>query len=186
MPGKHAPASSRSFLVSLATAIGGALAALGVVVGITLVALNAGSDNETEQNGGPAIQSSTPAASSPTPTETATASPSPTETTAGVTPAAQVTLRVLNGSGRPGQAAAMAARAKEAGYPEAKLGNTSRTAKSTIFYRADSKEEAEAFQQTFSEFTEIAPAPSSFASDVMLTIVIGLDYPVASPTATSS
>lgn len=184
MPGRHAPASSKSFLISLGTAIGGALAALAVVVGIAVVVLNAGSDAE-EPN---AINTTPPPTTTtePTPTVTDTATPTETATptptqTAEVTPVSETTLRVLNGTGRAGLAAGMADRAKAEGYPEAKVGNSQRTAKSTIYYRADSQDEAEELRRRFPELTEIAPAPASFQTDVMLTIVLGDDYPSPAP-----
>lgn len=184
MPGKHAPASSRSFLISLGTAIGGALAALGVVVGIALVALNAGSEKEQAQPtvlGSPSPGTPTPSPS-PSPSPVSSPSPSPSPSPAGtLTPVAATTLRILNGTDRAGLARQMAARAKAEGYPDAAVGNTENTAVSTVFYRRDGEEEAEEFRRRFPEFTEIAPAPSSFGTDVMLTVVIGADYPAASP-----
>lgn len=186
MPGKHAPASSKSFLVSLGTAVGGAVAALAVVVGIALVALNAGSE---KPSAAPTVRPPTTAPPATTPPSTPPATESPTtEPATEAKPVGQTTLRVLNGSGRDGVARQMAGRAKEEGYPEPKVGNTTRTAKSTVFYAEGNRAEAEEFQRRFPEFTEIAEAPSAFEKDVMLTIVIGLDYPsdsTASPSPTT-
>ncbi len=190
MPGKHAPASSKSFLISLGTAAGGALAALAVVVGIALVALNAGSDKAPAD---PAI-GSTPPRTTPPPSPSASATqsvlPSESASPAGeLTPVERTTLRILNGSGTAGQAARMAERAKNEGYPSAKVGNADdRAPKSTVFYAQGAREEAKEFQRRFPEFTEMAAAPSSFATDVMLTIVIGSDYPKpsASPSPSAS
>lgn len=184
MPGRHAPASSKSFLISLGTAIGGALVALAVVVGIAVVVLNAGSDAED-----PGAIATTPSPSSPatqpppseTATPTETASPSPSET-AEASPVGETTLRVLNGTRRAGLARNMADRAKAEGYPGAKVGNAPPpVAKTTIYYRADSQDEAEEMRRRFPDLTEIAPAPSSFETDVMLTIVLGDDYPSPAP-----
>ena len=80
----------------------------------------------------------------------------------------------------------MADRAKAEGYPEPKVGNTPKVPTSTIYYRADSQAEAEALRARFPELSEIAPAPSSFATDVMLTVVLGEDYPAASPSPSPS
>lgn len=183
MPGRHAPASSKSFLISLGTAIGGALAALAVVVGIAVVVLNAGSDAE-EPNAVNTTPGATPTTTAPTetgsPTPTETATPTPSET-AEITPVSETTLRVLNGTRRAGLAASWADRAKAEGYPEPKVGNSQPTAKSTIYYRADSQDEAEELRKRFPELTEIAPAPASFQTDVMLTIVLGDDYPSPAP-----
>lgn len=185
--GKHAPASSKSFLISLGTAIAGALVALGIVVGIAVVALNAGNDD-----GVGALPTNTPTRStpitSPTPTESIPATPTQSES---VPPAAkapsETTLRVLNGAGRSGLAASFADRAKAEGYPQPVLGNADAATKSTIYYRADSEAEAEALRARFPELTEIAPAPASFKTDVMLTVVLGADYPsTASPSSSPS
>lgn len=186
MPGKHAPASSKSFFISLGTALGGAVAALGIVVGIALVALNAGTDKDTRTPAGsqttppPRTQTTPPAISSPSPT------PSQTSTSSTTTEVSKTTLRVLNGSGRGGVAKTMAQRAKDEGYPEPAVGNTTRTTKSTVYFAQGRRAEAEEFQRRFPEFTEIAPAPSTFASDVMLSVVVGLDYQQASPSPTPS
>jgi len=180
VPGRHAPVSSKSFLISLGTAVGGALVALAIVVGIAVVALNAGGDD------GEAVvlrtpPASTPATTVPTASSTPTATPTPSETVQ-ITPVSETTLRALNGTGRPGLARNMADRAAAEGYPDPKIGNTDdRPATSTIYYRADSQDEAEELRRRFPELTEIAPAPSAFDTDVMLTIVLGGDYSAPSP-----
>lgn len=185
--GKHAPASSKSFLISLGTAIAGALVALGIVVGIAVVALNAGNDDGTA-----AVPTTTPTrslpVSSPSRTATVSESPSPTESAPATAKApSETTLRVLNGAGRAGLAAAFADRAKAEGYPQPIVDNAEDPAtKSTIYYRADSEAEAEALRARFPELTEIAPAPAAFKTDVMLTVVLGQDYPASSPSPSPS
>lgn len=162
------------------------MAALAVVVGIALVALNAGSDEETSPPG--SLPTRTTPATTPPPT-VATTPPATSEPTteASVRAPAQTLLRILNGTSRAGLARQMATRARQQGYPEAKLGNTPRAARSTVYFRNDSRAEAEEFARRFPEFTEIAPAPASFATDVMLTVVVGEDYPgSASPSASPS
>jgi len=186
VPGRHAPASSKSFLISLGTAVGGALVALAVVVGIAVVVLNAGSDAEEPGaiNTPPTTAPTTPPPATTAPTPTASPTPSPTET-AEVTPVSETTLRILNGTRRAGLAASMADRAKAEGYPAPKVGNSAPAAKSTIYYRADSQDEAEELRRRFPDLTEIAPAPSSFQTDVMLTVVLGDDYPSPAPSPTA-
>ena len=189
MPGKHAPASSRSFLVSIGTAIGGAIAALVVVVGIALVLLSGGSGSPSHPASTPAAgqtraqrtHTSTPRASvgtSSTPTASGEASPTPNP--------GRTTLRILNGTKRRGLAANLASRAKNEGYPQAIVGSAPRAPKSTIYYRPNARADAVAFQQRFPELTDIAPAPSSFSTDVVLTVVIGADYPSAQDSASPS
>lgn len=172
MPGKHAPPSSKSFLVSLASAVGGALAAIGLVVGVVVVAVNSGNSGKNAA-GNPVVRR--PTTPSPTP-----AAPTPTPTTveqgAPVLPKSRVTLAVLNGTPRTGLARSFRGRATEAGYPVVRVGNAAPHSKSTIYYRADARAEALEFQRVFRELTVVAEAPKSLSGDVLLTIVLGADY----------
>ncbi|GAC1409765.1 MAG: hypothetical protein NVSMB57_02720 [Actinomycetota bacterium] len=191
VPGKHAPASSRSFLISLGTAVGGAVAALVVVLGIALVLLSGSDSAKRPESNAVAVQTrvarthvATPRASSgttgasSTPSSSSEASPTPNTS--------RTTLRILNGTRRKGLAAQLATRAKDEGYPQAIVGSAPRAAKSTIYYRASARADALAFQQRFPELTEVAPAPSSFSNDVVLTVVIGADYPSSQDSASPS
>lgn len=147
--GKHAPKSSTSFILSLSRAMGGLLAAVGLVVAIALVAVRSGSD-EPRAAGTP-----TPAPASPTTSPQATPSPAPTAA-ADVQPPSEVTVEVHNGAGRPGIAARTAERLREEGYdvdPDEDIDNAELTKESTIFYRPGRKEEAQALQRKFPEFT---------------------------------
>jgi hypothetical protein len=170
MPGKHAPQSSKSFLLSLAAAAGGALAALGLVIGVVLVAVNSGGD-KAPAAGNPVV--------SPSPSSAPSVSPTPTTVEQGipVLPPARVSLAVLNGTPRAGLAKKFKDRAAKEGYPVLRIGNAKPTAKSTIFYRADARNEALQLQRTFGELTVLAEVPSDLASDVLLTVVLGADYP---------
>lgn len=172
MAGNHAPASPWSFYLSLGRAVAGALAAVGLIVALTLVATGRG----TPATRGPGAATSP----SPTPTPTATpgaaTTPAP-EVTPTVLPADRVTVAVLNGTSRSRLAARTAARVRAAGYAVTTVGNAARIAKSTIFYRADSRAEAEAFQRSFPQFTVLKEAPSGLATNAILTAVIGADFP---------
>lgn len=170
MPGKHAPESPASFILSLSRAAGGALAAVAVMTILVVALLNRGS---AEPKAGPTIES--PTAS---PTRTASTSPSPTvSTTPTKEPLApsKVTVQVLNGTPRAGLAAATAQDVQRAGYKLAGTGNAARTEKSTIFYRKGRRAEALAFQASFPDFTVLKEAPSSQA--FILRVVLGADWP---------
>jgi len=170
MPGKHAPESSASFLYSLARSVGGALAAVGVMVVLVVALLNRGGD---EPLGSPAI--------SPRPSSSRTTSPTPSPSTSTPTPTptvlapANVTVSVLNGTSRHGLASQTANEIKAEGYKVSTVGNTAAIAHSTIFYRPGHKAEALAFQQRFSQFSVVRQGGSS--QDEMLRVVIGADYP---------
>lgn len=176
MPGKHAPASSKSFFLSLGAAVGGMLGALALVLALVLVALNAGGDNKRPV-GSPAVSGSpTPTrTTSPSPTATATTTASPAQT---LLPPSRVSLSVLNGTQRTGLAARFKSDAQKAGYPVTRTGNAPKPfAKSTIYYRPGAEEEALAFQKRFNQFTVIAALPAGYPSDVLLTVVLGADFP---------
>ena len=172
MPGKHAPESPASFVLSLSRAVGGALAAVAVMTILVVALLNRGSADP--QGRGPTIESpgaSPTVSTSPTSTPTATASP----TRKPLAPS-KVTVQVLNGgTGRTGLAAAVAQDVERAGYKLAGVGNAASTAKSTIFYRKGRRAEALAFQASFPDFTVLKEAPSSQAS--ILRVVLGADWP---------
>jgi hypothetical protein len=172
MSGKHAPSSARTFYLSLGRSVGGALAAVGIMVALVLVVLNGGNDSRA---GSPAIDTST--RSSPSPTPSATNSPSPTPSAAPtVLPPGRVTVAVLNGTSRGGLAQGTADRIKRAGYPVVTVGNNSAPEEtSTIFYRPDAREEAVAFQQRFPEFTALKE--STRLGNAILRAVIGADFP---------
>lgn len=171
MPGKHAPASPRSFYVSVARALGAALGAVGLMVVAVLVLLSR--DNDTKL-GGPVVSSPPPSVSSrsPTPRPSVSATPSPRPA---VLPATQVTVQVLNGTTRNGLARRVSKEITDEGYRVLNVGNASRLAKSTIFYREGSRDEALAFQTIFREFTVLQESTST--GGAMLRVVIGSDYP---------
>ncbi len=168
MPGKHAPESSASFLLSLSRAVGGALAAVAVMTILVVALLNRGSDAESQ---GPTV--------SPPPPPTVSTSPRPQASTPAATPAvlapSKVTVQVLNGTQRVGLAARTADDIQKAGYKLAGTGNGAATQKSAIFYRKGRGAEAAAFQQLFPGFTVLKQAPASQAT--ILKVVLGADWP---------
>jgi hypothetical protein len=174
MPGKHAPASPRSFYLSAGKALGAALGAVGLMVAAVLVLLSRGGTEPT--TGSPAIQSNRPVASSKNPTpKPTTTTPSPTPTPS-VLPANQITVEVLNGTSRSGLARSTGKKISDAGYRLMRVGNsTTRFAKSTIFYQSGRRGEALAFQKDFPDFTVLRQ--SSATGGAILRVVIGSDYP---------
>lgn len=170
MPGKHAPESSASFLISLSRAVGGALAAVAIMTILVVALLNRGNADES----GPTV-------SLPTSTPTRSTSPSPTPTTASPTPApkvlapSKVTVQVLNGTNHTGLAARTASDIQKLGYKLAGTGNAAPTQKSTIFYRKGRRAEALAFQQSFPDFTVLKEATTSQPG--ILKVVLGADWP---------
>src|SRR5437870_2464775 len=124
MPGKHAPASPRSFYTSLGRALGAALGAVAVMVIVVVVWLSRG--DHSKPSGLPVVQTSRPAVSSPSPT------PKPANQTlpaTSVLPAAKVTVQVLNGTARNGLARQTADKIQRAGYKVTGTGNAKATPK---------------------------------------------------------
>jgi LytR cell envelope-related transcriptional attenuator len=173
MPGKHAPASSRSFYMSLARALGAALGAVALMVIAVVVFLNRG-DNKSEGSL-PIVSSPSTRATSPSPAPTPTPTVSPSSSPK-VLPPNQVKVAVLNGTTRPGLAKDTAKKIEDEGYEIVTVGNQRPTiAKSTIFYRPGRRKEALAFQEAFPEFTVLKEA--TLPSGTTLRVVIGGDYP---------
>lgn len=169
MPGKHAPESSASFILSLSRAAGGALLAVAVMAILVVALLNRG--NAEPQGPTVANPASTPTRSTtPSPTPSLSSSPKPS-----VLAPSKVTVQVLNGTARTGLASATAQDIEKAGYKLGGTGNAARTDKSMIFYRKGRRAEALAFQQIFPDFTVLKEAPASQAT--ILRVVLGADWP---------
>jgi hypothetical protein len=100
--------------------------------------------------------------------------PTPASTPS-VLPARSVSVQVLNGTARNGLARETANKIKAVGYRITGTGNAPRRAKSTIFYKKGSRDEALALQEQFPEFTVVTE--SSATGGAMLRVVIGADYP---------
>src|SRR5438093_2585558 len=158
MPGKHAPASPRSYYVSLARALGAALGAVGLMVVAVVVLLSRGGGSD--EAGSPAItpRSSMTTSSSPRPRATPTVTPTGTTAPSTLAPT-KVTVHVQNGTQRRRLAADTATKIRDKGYRVTRVDNAGTAfAKSTIFYRPGSRDEALAFQNSFPEFTVLKAA----------------------------
>lgn len=186
MPGKHAPGSPRSFYFSVARAVGAGIAIVAVVAGVVLVAFG-GDGEKAAGTSTPSPTLTATSSSSPSPsatataTPTATASPSPAASTLAST---QITVEVLNATTTPGLAAATRERVTAAGYRVTRVGNAPTVASSTIYFRRGMRAEAAALQRLFPEFGALAEAQGG--QTVMMRMVIGSDFPGASPSPTAT
>ena len=176
MPGKHAPASPRSYYISLARAGGAALGAVALIVIAVVILLARGGDDKDKLAGGPTIESPRSGASrsaSPRPGISPTVKPS--ATTSSTLPKNKITVDVYNATTRQGFARTTMRQVGDAGYREGKTDNAEPLAKSTIFYRPGARDEALLFQKDVPDFTVLRQ--SSSIGNATLRAVIGADYP---------
>ena len=174
MPGKHAPDSPASFILSVGRAAAGALVVLGVVAVIAVAA--------TGSNKKPIAQSSTPRAtvstrtptSSPSSTLSATSTPTATAT---ASTAPKVTVNVLNGTTRNGIAGALAAKLRAEGYAIKTVATDPKhQTVTTIYYRPGQKAAADALLAAHPELGKVAAAIASTPTNADLTVILGDDY----------
>lgn len=181
MPGKHAPASPRSFYFSVARAAGSVLAVVALIVLVVLAATGSGDGKKPSKNTAaetviPSTSTGTEVAGVPSASSTApVASASPA-------PSAQTTVVVLNGTARAGLAKALASKLRLDGYRVLATGNAVNVATTTIYYRPGFSGEAEALRAAelvFVDPAQVKPAPAKVQADskARITIVIGTDYP---------
>lgn len=125
-----------------AAARGTGLIAIAVVIGVVLLQL---SDDSTQPlaAGGEAVEVDAPASEAVS-TTTTPAPTTTTVTTAAAAPAKDVTVLVLNGSGRNKQAAPMSERLSAIGYRTLEPGNASRREASIVLCRPDHAGDADA------------------------------------------
>jgi len=98
---------------------------------------------------------------------------------------AGVVVQVLNGSHTTGLAGDTTNTLKDAGYTLRTPDNAPFTATTTVYYASDSKTDAQYLQEKYFPEADLKPAPSTFAADVQITIVLGQDFAdSASPTPT--
>jgi LytR cell envelope-related transcriptional attenuator len=172
VPGKHAPVSSRSFALSLARAVSGALAVVAVIVVVAVLALRSG-DNKAAEPRTPRVEASPTHRASPRPTPGPTLSPSP----AGARAPSEVTVVILNGTKRSGLARRTAERLRQAGYDIVDTGNAPATDQSTIFYASGARADALALSRRFPELGVLETADTAMARRARLTVVLGADFP---------
>lgn len=178
MPGKHAPASPRSFYLSVARAVTGALGVLALVVLIAMAAVRSGDDQpaaarQTQEPTTTATPTERRTSSRPTATATATATAS--ETARPLRSRARVSVLVLNGTNRAGLAARTRDKLLAAGYDDVEIGDTTDRARSIIYYRGAFRPEAARLRRDI-DVEPVREAPGDLTGDARLTLIIGNDF----------
>lgn len=185
MSGKHAPASPASFVLSVARAVAGALAVLGIIVGFAVVAVGSRTSNPPGPGTSPSIVGSASPSPSATPLATPDGATTPTAepvSDPSLRPKSAVIVAVLNGTQRNGVARALSDKLRAGGYSVRPPGNGPATEATTIYYRSGSKADAEALRRAFMNYLSArrvvrAPAGGPAVSSATVTVVIGSDYP---------
>ena len=109
------------------------------------------------------------------PTSSPAVSPSPSKTRK-ARPKGQVTVKVLNGTTKSGEAAQVTERLKSDGYKTVTPANYSQKIQTTIiFYQADLLPEAQRLQRQRFSGSELRPAPASLSTDIDLEVILGAD-----------
>jgi len=179
VPGKHAPGSSGSFILSLGRSAAFALAVLGVVVLIAVVAVNSRGDEPGSRAQGPTSPAPTTSAE---PTSTVKPrSPSP-EASASLRPHAKVAVHVLNGNGRTGAAGAVASQLEEDGYVIIEPGNSPIINRTIIYYGEGYLDDANALRQRHFDHVKAARVqprePGVGDESANIVVILGKDQPV--------
>ena len=169
MPGKHEPTSKRSLYLSVATSTLRGIILVGLVVlgilGLTKLFPENASLGVTP--GSPGTVAPSTAGSSPSPT------PTPTKSRK-ARPKGQVSVLVLNGTSKTGEASLVTERLKTDGYDVKTPDNYPTKVQTTIiYYQADSFPEAQRLQRQRFTGAELKPAPAT--QDVDLEVIVGAD-----------
>ncbi|MFN2614621.1 MAG: LytR C-terminal domain-containing protein [Actinomycetota bacterium] len=158
MPGKHAPASSASFLSSLARWVGAGAAGIAVVVVVILLLVGGGAKKEA-------------AKPNPSPATSGSASSSPSTRLR-----ASVTVAVYNAKGAQGLARRVADQLQNDGYDVVTVDSTAHAAKTTIYYQSGAADDAAALLAAHPEFGRILPAKPDQTKKALIIVVLGADY----------
>jgi hypothetical protein len=92
-----------------------------------------------------------------------------------------VVVRVLNGTSRKGLAAEVSGTLANAGYKLKVPGNAKRTARTIVYYRADSLPEAQLIVRRYFPDAVLRAIPPSAPDDIRVQIVLGRDFVSISP-----
>lgn len=183
MAGRHEPESKGSFYLSVATAtLRAGLVIAAVVLGIVVLSKafpSADTGGETPQ-GQPS-----PVIPTTAPPESPTAGPSPDVPSPEESPeVAGVAIQVQNGTNETGFAAESAEQLEGLGYVVESVGNAARNyEQSTLFFRRDSRAEAEHLNATFFGGTAAMERIQGDQNpDIRIIVVLGLDF-VGAPEA---
>jgi len=166
-----------SFYLSLARAGVGALAVLGVVILVAVVAVNSRGNDA----GPRALDTSSPSAQPSTTVEpTRSERPSSPDPAASPTlrPARKVTVRVLNGNGTTGIAGRTSDDVEAAGYKVLEPGNAEITPNTTIYFRKDAEADAEALRRALFDYVDpanVVKATGDLPSGLIV-VVLGEDH----------
>jgi LytR cell envelope-related transcriptional attenuator len=87
-----------------------------------------------------------------------------------------VVVQILNGTTTTGLAASETQKLASAGYKMKSPGDAPTTTKTTIYYRSDSKVDAQYLRDVHYAGARLKPAGSTFPSDVAITVVLGEDF----------
>jgi hypothetical protein len=146
------------------------LVAVGVVVGLVVMA-------KAFPIGASRNVVGAPPAASPTPRPSP--SPSPTSTRSPLVKGLHV--QILNGTTKTGLAASETQQLASAGYSMKPPGDAATTTKTTVYYASTSRPDAEHLRDTYFPGGRVKAAPTTFPRDVDVTVVLGEDF-VTSPT----
>ncbi len=145
--------------------------AAAIVIGIVVI------KNAFPENASQTFTPTTPThgvASSPS----VTPSSSPSASSSSKPRVKGVTVQVLNGTDTTGLAASVTDRLRRAGYSMKAPGGVKNASTTTIYYQAGFQPEAEFLKEKHFPKAVVAPAPSSFKSN--LTVVLGANFVLSS------
>jgi maltose-binding protein MalE len=176
VPGKHAPESPASFILSVSRAAAGALVVLGVVAVIAVAATGSNKKPTAKSSITPTVTRTThPPSSSPSTQSSVSLTP-----TASASTAPKVTVNVLNGTTRTGIARALATKLTAEHYLVKTVATEPKhQTVTTIYYRPGGQAAAEALLAAHQELGKVAPAISSTPTNAELTVILGDDYNAA-------
>lgn len=171
MPGKHAPASPRSFYFSIAKL---AAAVIGAALVVGLIAASVIGPTAPKQPRAAATTTPTATASAtPTPTVSQSHTPSPTATP--LRKRSAVTVLVLNATSRSGLAGRVSDSLEAEGYRKRSVGNDDDAATSVVYYRSGYRAEAARLADDLG-IGSVKKAPSGLQGSARLTVVLGADF----------
>ena len=179
MAGKHEPVSKRSFYLSLTTAaLRGLLVITALVLGVFVLSRafpTAGEVPLPQGQGSPQGGASPTTPDSPDPTTSVT----PVEPLQPSPQVEGVVVQVLNGTDVEGLAASTATKLERRGYvvPDDGVGDATDFYEiTTIFFKRDSKLEAEHLRDTLFPGAELQRSPADASPVFQLTLVVGSDH----------
>jgi hypothetical protein len=163
LPGKHEPASNRSFFLSLATTT---LRALILVAAVALGAVMIG--RAFPEGGSHVIRAMATPSATPSPHTRRSSRPSPR--------VRGVVVLVLNGTNETGLAGEYTTKLENLGYSKKVPGNAPLTSRTTIYYRKQFVSDARYIRKKLFRVAVLKPAPSTVDPTVDVEVIIGNDF----------